>query len=206
MNDIFKLQTGTRINLCSRFAFQALGLSSLFILQGCAIFTTRPVQLMSDSSAALRAARDAQADTLAPDVFRQASGWFFRARNEYKIKNFDLAEAYALKARKYAEQAEFNAIRAANASGGADSALPPPPPPASGDTAATNPTSAAAEPIPNPTGTPIDEFEKRKAEEKPLPPLPDAGRNGLAPIPNPPSYITTPAPLAQPSGNPNSTR
>lgn len=67
---------------------------------------------MSDTSVAIRAAREVQADTLAPELFRQANEWFFRAKNEYKFKNFKLAQEYAEKARKYAEQAEFTAVQA----------------------------------------------------------------------------------------------
>src|SRR4051812_29603106 len=80
-------------------------------LSGCSILATRPVQEMSDTSAALRAAKEVQADTLAPDLYRQSNEWFFRAKQEYKFKNFDLARKYAKRARYYAENAEFQAIR-----------------------------------------------------------------------------------------------
>ena len=66
---------------------------------------------MSDTAAAIRAAREVQADTLAPELFRQANEWFFKAKNEYKFKNFEMADDYAQKARRYAEQAEFTSIQ-----------------------------------------------------------------------------------------------
>jgi hypothetical protein len=66
---------------------------------------------MSDTSSAIRAAREVQADTLAPELYRQANEWFFKAKNEYKLKNFSEAREYADKARRYAENAEFEAIR-----------------------------------------------------------------------------------------------
>lgn len=90
------------------------------LLSGCSILHTRPVQLMSDTAAAIRAAREVQADTLAPDYFRQANEWFFRAKNEYRLKNFKFAKENAEKARLYAEQAEFIAIQ----SGGSRTELP----------------------------------------------------------------------------------
>src|SRR6478735_7769255 len=77
----------------------------------CSIFSTRPVQEMNDTSSAIRAAREVQADTLAPELFRQANEWFFRAKHEYKFKNFNMAKSYSDKARLFAEDAEFEAIR-----------------------------------------------------------------------------------------------
>src|SRR5690348_10262313 len=74
-------------------------------LLGCSIFARRPVQEMSETGAAIRAAKEVQADTLAPEFFRQANEWFFRAKHEYKFKNFHLAKEYADKARMFAEKA-----------------------------------------------------------------------------------------------------
>jgi hypothetical protein len=192
MKDFFKSKTGTKKIFRSRFAFSVLALACVATLTSCAIFATRPVQTMSDSAAAVRAARDANADTLAPDLFRQASDWFFKARNEYTFKNFDLAEEYAIKARKYAEQAEFAAIRIA-AAGGTDNAPPPPADPAvpAAPTPAPAPAPEAALPQPTPMGTPIQDYDRLKAEEKPLPAAPEPDTSSLAPIPPPPAYINT---------------
>ena len=77
----------------------------------CSLFYARPVQNMSDTSAAIKAAREVQADTLAPELFRQSNEWFFRAKREYRSKNFQLADEYAHKARFFAEQAEYEAMR-----------------------------------------------------------------------------------------------
>ena len=90
-----------------RLAAIALALSA----PGCTLFYTRPVQNMSDTSAAIKAAREVQADTLAPELFRQSNEWFFRAKREYRTKNFELAAEYAHKARFFAEQAEYEAMR-----------------------------------------------------------------------------------------------
>ena len=88
---------------------------------------------MSDTVAALKAAKEVQADTLAPELYRQATEWFFRAKREYKFKNFREAFDYARKARLFAEEAEFFAIRGggnrASAAGSDPLTEGPPPPP-----------------------------------------------------------------------------
>lgn len=65
---------------------------------------------MSDTAAAIHAAREVQADVLAPELFRQSSELFFKARQEYKFKYYDKAKEHALLARKFAEQAELDAL------------------------------------------------------------------------------------------------
>lgn len=124
-------------------------------LAGCSVLATRPVQEMSDTAAALRAAREVQADTLAPDLYRRSNEWFSKARHEYKFKNFQNAKDYADKARRYAEQAEFEAIKnngvRADASN-SDSAPPPPPEPKYD--------------YPTPTGTPVDVYDQHQREEE----------------------------------------
>jgi hypothetical protein len=81
------------------------------LFSGCSIVETRPVQLMSDTATALRAAKQVQADSLAPELYRQSYEYFLLARNEYRFKNFELARRYASKSRRLAEQAEFEAVR-----------------------------------------------------------------------------------------------
>jgi hypothetical protein len=131
------------------------GIAVLALLfSGCSIFATRPVQEMSDTSAALKAAREVQADTLAPELYRQAQEWFYKAKHEYQLKQFHRAAEYAEKARKYAEQAEFHAIR--NGANRADLSPPEAPPAAPAD----------AYQYPTPTGTPADVYDQRKAEDE----------------------------------------
>src|SRR6185312_12007222 len=88
-----------------------VALAILIALAACALTATRPTQEMSDTGAALRAAKEVQADTLAPELYRQANEWWLKARREYKFKNFSFAKDYAAKARKFAEKAEFEAIK-----------------------------------------------------------------------------------------------
>jgi hypothetical protein len=122
-------------------------------LASCAVFTSRPTQEFSDTAAALRAAKEVQADVLAPELFRQADDWFFKAKREFKFKNFRDAKEYAAKARKFAEQAEFEALR--NGGSRADEAPK--------DTAP--PTTAKPTPYeyPSPTPTPAEEIERKNA-------------------------------------------
>lgn len=89
------------------FFFSVLSLS----LSGCTVAAVRPIQEMSNTTAALRAAKEVQADVLAPELYRQANEWYINANREYRLKNFKEAEEYGQKARKLAEQAEFIAVR-----------------------------------------------------------------------------------------------
>jgi hypothetical protein len=124
------------------------------------------VQDMSDTEAALRAAKEVQADTLAPELYRQATEWWFNARKEYRFKNFALAQEDALKARRFAEQAEFEALR----NGGnrtdvapVDQAIQVP---SSQPTGASTPDPTNTPyAYPTPQGTPADVYEQRKAED-----------------------------------------
>lgn len=103
------------------FFFCTLG---ALVLGGCSsIWATRPVQEMSDTAAAIRAAKEVQADALAADLFRQADEEWILARREYRQKNFMEAKEALDRARKLAEQAEFEALRA----GGSRTDLPPDP-------------------------------------------------------------------------------
>lgn len=148
-------------------------------LSSCTVVATRPVQEMSDTAAALKAAKEVQADTLAPELYRQSSEWFNKAKREYKFKNFHFAREYAQKARKFAEQAEFEAIRGgATRSEGPSDTQPPP-----------------AEPYdyPTPTGTPADAFQPEgNVSASPAPA--STGAPGTLPPPGTPVQVPVPAP------------
>lgn len=162
------METGAERKLCSRFSFHggARLMSALVFLLlsglGCSLFATRPVQQMSDASAALRAAREVQADTLAAGLFREANEVFLRARREYHFRNYSEAETFADEARQLAERAEFEAVK----SGGVRAEAGPPPGPA--ETPIPEPY-----PYPQPTGTPAEEYEQRaqRQQEQPSPPV-----------------------------------
>lgn len=105
---------------------------------------------MSDTRAAIRAAHDVQADSIAPELYRQATEWYVKARHEYRFKNFEEAKEDADQARHFAEEAEFEAIRNGGVRTSDVSTEPPPPGP-------------SPYPYPTPTGTPADVYAQRKA-------------------------------------------
>jgi hypothetical protein len=158
---------GSRFLFLKSFAF----LSSLALLSSCSLFKTRPVQEMSDTAAAMKAAKDAQADIIAPVLYREANEWWQQAKTEYKYKNFEEAEEYAIKARKLAEQAEFEVLK----NPGQHDAPPP--------EATTPPEPASTSyPYPSPTGTPYERAMQNAQQ---------GAENGTSPNQTP-----TPAPSA----------
>lgn len=181
----------------------------------CTLFVVRPVQEMSDTVAALRAAKEVQADILAPEMFQQANEWFFKAKHEYKFKNFSLARDYTNKARHLAEEAEFAALRngGMRSEGGvvdplsAGAEVAPP----SGNSPGPQP-SVSPYAYPTPLGTPADVYEERKAEDEARKyrewqmehttepsPQPPSGRSQMPYFPNirPPNSSSSP-PSSQP--------
>ncbi len=74
---------------------------------------------MAVADAALRAAREVNADAIEgtniPEMYRAAADNLFKAKREYRLKNFDRAKKYALKATMLAEKAEFEAVKAGGA-------------------------------------------------------------------------------------------
>lgn len=79
---------------------------------GCVITATRPAQEYSDTVAALRAAKEVGADTLAPETYQQADEFFTKAKNHYRLKYYFEAREALMKSRTFAEKAEFEALRA----------------------------------------------------------------------------------------------
>ena len=159
---------------------------------------TRPVQDMSDTGAAIKAAREVQSDILAPELFRQASEWFFKAKREYKFKNFKLAKEFSDKARYYAEQAEFEAIRNGAtrtdqpvADSYSDKSQSAP----EGTPQEKSSKSTTPYPYPTPAGIPAEEYEQRMKQN--TPPAPGATPPG-APAPNNPNTVLpgTPPPTS----------
>jgi hypothetical protein len=113
---------------------------------------------MSNTTAAIRAAKEVQADTLAPELYRQSNEWFFKAKREYKFKNFKLAKEYSDKARFLAEQAEFESLK--NGGNRAEQNISDP-------LANANPTPAASPyAYPEPEGTFAEDYGKKKAEDE----------------------------------------
>lgn len=84
--------------------------ATLFQGVGCSLLATRPTQELSDTAAALRAAKEVQADILSPDLYRQASETFQKARRAYRLKEFAPAEDLLKTARLLAERAEYESV------------------------------------------------------------------------------------------------
>lgn len=161
---------------------------------GCAIFAMRPVQDMSDTAAAMHAAREVQADTLAPELYREATEKWLNAKKDYKFKNFKLASDEALQARHLAERAEFEAIR----NGGTRTSVDAPPDPFQRQDAA--PTKYAPYAYPTPTGTPVEEYEAAKAQEEKEKSKASQNQNGTNNS-NTPSLSTTNSQAPTPAPN-----
>jgi|SRR5690606_31607334 len=90
-----------------------LALSSLFILASCGLTATRPKLEMSLAQTAFMAAQNAKAQTLAPTPYRKAEFYYLKAKSAYKRKYFNKAKQYAILSKKFAEQAEMDAVRKA---------------------------------------------------------------------------------------------
>lgn len=87
--------------LCSLFCF----------LSACGLATTRPKLEMSMAAAAFMAAKEAKAETLAPNIFRKAEEYYLKAKSSYRRKYFNKAKQYATLSQKFSEQAEFSAVK-----------------------------------------------------------------------------------------------
>lgn len=83
----------------------------MFFNWGCGVVATRPKLEMSLAAAALLAAKNAKALTLAPNVYRKGEVYYLKAKSSYRRKFFNKAKQYAKLSRKFSERAEFVAVR-----------------------------------------------------------------------------------------------
>jgi len=83
----------------------------IFTLGACGIATTRPKDEMSLAAAAFIAAKNAQAQTKAPSLFRKAEFYYLKAKSSYKRKYFNKAKQYAILSIKFSERAEYVSIK-----------------------------------------------------------------------------------------------
>lgn len=86
-------------------------LLSLFFLGSCGLTTTRPKIEMSLAQAAFLAAKEAGADTQSPTLYRKAEEYYLKAKSAYRRKYFNKAQEYALLSKRFAEKAEYEAVR-----------------------------------------------------------------------------------------------
>lgn len=83
----------------------------LFSLTACGLTTTRPKLEMRMAQSAFMAAKEANAQTMAPGLYRKAEYYYLKAKSSYKRKYFNKAKQYAILSKKYAEKAEYISIR-----------------------------------------------------------------------------------------------
>ncbi len=152
-------------------------------LWACSLATTRPVQLMSETAAAMKAAKEVNADTVTPELFQRANEAYFRAQNEYRMKNFNIARDYAEKAKRLAEEAEFESLRR----GVARTSMTP------GDETSSGSSSAEPYQYPTPTGTPAFIMEEQGTTGAQNNPASPNSTNPSSSSPNPrPTPLGTP--------------
>ncbi len=82
-------------------------------LPACGLMTTRPKLEMSLAAEAFIAAKKANAQIKAPNLFRKAEYYYLKAKSSYKRKYFNKAKQYADLSRQFSEKAEFVAVRKA---------------------------------------------------------------------------------------------
>lgn len=85
--------------------------ASLILLSACGLATTRPKLEMRMAQSAFVAAKQAEAQTLAPGLYRKAEFYYLKAKSSYKRKYFNKAKQYAVLSKKFAEKAEYISIR-----------------------------------------------------------------------------------------------
>ncbi len=85
----------------------------LIFLFSCGLATIRPKEEMSLAAAAFLAAKEVNAASMAPTLYRKAETYLLKAKSSYRKKYFNKAKQYAILCRKFSEKAEFTAIRKA---------------------------------------------------------------------------------------------
>ncbi|PIP95367.1 MAG: hypothetical protein COW00_12745 [Bdellovibrio sp. CG12_big_fil_rev_8_21_14_0_65_39_13] len=81
----------------------------VFILGACGLATTRPKMEMALAQTAFLAAKKAEAQSQAPNLYRKAEFYYLKAKSAYKRKYFNKAKQYAVLSQKFSEQAEYAA-------------------------------------------------------------------------------------------------
>jgi hypothetical protein len=148
--DLWKLISSRLASLKKSFTqILLLFLFSLFV--SCALTATRPKIEMSLAASAFLAAQEAKAHILAPGLFRKAEVFYIKAKSAYRRKYFSKAKQFATLSQKFAEQAEFLAVKKATLEGtetdegpsSPDGPASPPSPEAPKEGAATTPPPEA---------------------------------------------------------------
>jgi hypothetical protein len=133
------------------FSLACLFFLSFGTLTSCALTETRPKLEMSLAASAFLAAQEAKANSMAPGLFRKAEIYYIKAKSAYRRKYFAKAKQFAMLSQKFAEQAEFLAVKKATLEGsgsddGPSNEEPAAPPPPNETAQNTNPEQAATPP------------------------------------------------------------
>jgi hypothetical protein len=83
----------------------------LIFLSACGLATTRPKLEMRMAQSAFVAAKQSEAQTLAPGLYRKAEFYYLKAKSSYRRKYFNKAKQYAVLSKKFSEKAEYISIR-----------------------------------------------------------------------------------------------
>lgn len=89
----------------------SLLLALVTFLTACGLATTRPKLEMRMAQSAFVAAKAAEAQTLAPGLYRKAEFYYLKAKSSYKRKYFNKAKQYAILSKKFSEKAEYVSVR-----------------------------------------------------------------------------------------------
>lgn len=81
------------------------------LLTGCGLVATRPKAEMAMAQAAFLAAKQVEADSKAPNLYRKAEIYYLKAKSSYRRKYFNKAKQYAELSKKFSEEAEYKAVR-----------------------------------------------------------------------------------------------
>lgn len=93
------------------FLGKTIAYLSILSLFSCGLTVTRPKKEMTFAQVAFLAARRANAQVLAPTLFRKAEIYYLKAKSAYRKKFFNKAKQFAEKSQKFSEKAEFTAYR-----------------------------------------------------------------------------------------------
>jgi hypothetical protein len=130
---------------------------------GCSLTATRPIQEMANAEIAIKAAKDLNADSLVPEIYRAAVDTYFKAKRDFRLKNFDASKKYALRAMRLAEQAEFEAYRMGGATPEATNKFTAP------EGSLPDPTGEFSQPAPTGEAPPPPSVEPPKKKEEAAP-------------------------------------
>lgn len=92
-------------------ALRRTSIALLIFLSACGLATTRPKLEMRMAQSAFVAAKEAEAQTLTPGIYRKAEFYYLKAKSSYRRKYFNKAKQYAVLSKKFSEKAEYLSVR-----------------------------------------------------------------------------------------------